>query len=361
MSRDDPGAHFCVPGGRRSAQTGPDWTNKPHNNSDTNNDQTLLLLSSAAAADPADAAIADSFTVADAKTRVQSQVGQQGPRSETTSAGLGESRSLIVSDIPYPSKTTPVEEAQRPTRGQRGMTQATRDRTARNKTVALAKRAARTKPTITKPSWKISNATNSHFGMDDASTTKKKAPTATATSANNNSFLLLGRSATAATPTTEVPTTTPTSATTAAHNNTNTNTNTNIRSTNNDPILLLLCSAAAARPSDTLDIPATARPPDNGGADAPANDIITTDRPPDAIGGPPAKARKLNAAASGDISYSEAAMAFFPTALRALTLTSNSTSSSSASGSANLDFTSVGFRGLVSPPSSSVQPTWAPT
>ena len=99
---------------------------------------------------------------------------------------------------------------------------------------------------------------------------------------------------------------------------------------------------------------ATARPPDYGDADASADDIIITDGPPDHLGEPPHKARKLQ---------NHATSVAFPTALRAHIATSDSTSSSSASGShsADLDFTSVGFRGLVSPPSSSVQPTLAPT
>ena len=233
------------------------------------------------------------------------------------------------------------------------MTQAARDRTAYNKAAALAKRAARAKTTIAKPRWKISNATNSHFGMDDSPSAPTPRPAAAARANNNNSnsFLLLGRSATAATPTKEEPLATPTSTTNASYNNTNTNASHGI--TNDDPGLLLLCSAAAARTTNATHIPATARPPDNGDADATADEYHHTDGPPGHLGEPPHKARKLQYHATSVV---------IPTALRAHFATSDSTSSSSASGShsADLDFTSVGFRGLVSPPSSSVQPTLAP-
>ena len=43
-----------------------------------------------------------------------------------------------------------------------------RVRTAHNKSLALAKRAARVKPPTANAGWKITNATNSHFGTNDA-------------------------------------------------------------------------------------------------------------------------------------------------------------------------------------------------
>ena len=202
---------------------------------------------------------------------------------------------------------------------------------------------AQAKPTIAKPRWKINNATSSHFGINDASSAPTPRSAASVNNHNKHSLLLFSsRYATAATPTTQAPPTVPTHIATAAH--TNANTNDSQGNANDDPILLLLCSAAAASTPDATHIPATARPPDNGDADASADDIIITDRPPDVPGGPPSKARKLN--------HTDAVQTASPTALRAHYVSSDFTSSASASGSlsADLDFTSVGFRGLRSPP-----------